>query len=118
MVYAGSYEFAQMKATASSDKDAVSARCCLWQGNVMRALRLQACGREPDELCRPATSTRCGFVEAQGAAIQVRLLAPTHYSLAPVRPLMLCVLIDGLIDSDVGACGSGHGTPHLLHHCR
>ena len=47
-----SFEFANMKATINADED--SAR-----------------GRAPEEMSRPATSTRNGFVEAQGCGIQV-----------------------------------------------
>ena len=32
-------------------------------------------GRDPDEHCRPATSTRAGFMEAQGAGIQILMTA-------------------------------------------
>jgi len=52
----GSFEFAQMKATSDSWKE-------------------KAMGREPDEMCRPATSTRGGFMEAQGAGIQILMSA-------------------------------------------
>ncbi|ETV97148.1 holo-[acyl-carrier-protein] synthase [Aphanomyces invadans] len=48
----GSYEFAQMKATSDSEKET-------------------AMGRDPREMCRPCTDTRGGFMEAQGAGIQV-----------------------------------------------
>jgi 3-oxoacyl-(acyl-carrier-protein) synthase len=48
----GSYEFAQMGATSNSIKEA-------------------AAGREPEEHCRPCTSSRNGFLESQGAGIQI-----------------------------------------------
>jgi 3-oxoacyl-(acyl-carrier-protein) synthase len=48
----GSYEFAQMGATSSSAEEA-------------RA------GREPGEAVRPMAPTRGGFMEAQGAGIQI-----------------------------------------------
>jgi len=48
----GSYEFAQMKATSDSTKEI-------------------GMGRDPREMCRPCTDTRGGFMEAQGAGIQV-----------------------------------------------
>ncbi|CEP62150.1 uncharacterized protein LALA0_S04e08966g [Lachancea lanzarotensis] len=32
-------------------------------------------GRDPDEMCRPATSTRNGFMESQGAGIQILMSA-------------------------------------------
>ena len=47
-----SYEFANMKATNNAEND-------------------MACGRGPREMSRPATSTRNGFVESEGAGIQV-----------------------------------------------
>ena len=47
-----SYEFANMKATNNAADDI-------------------ACGRSPKEMSRPATSTRSGFVEAEGAGVQV-----------------------------------------------
>ena len=47
-----SYEFANMKATNNAEND-------------------KACGRSPKEMSRPATSTRNGFVESEGAGIQV-----------------------------------------------
>jgi len=52
----GSYEFAQMKATVDSKED------------------IEA-GREPAEMSRPATSTRAGFVEAQGAGVEILMSA-------------------------------------------
>ncbi|KAI9500376.1 acyl transferase domain-containing protein [Coemansia spiralis] len=48
----GSYEFAQMGATGSSVEE-------------------MAMGRTPAEMSRPCTSTRSGFVEAQGAGLVV-----------------------------------------------
>ncbi|KAI9223673.1 hypothetical protein BC828DRAFT_410490 [Blastocladiella britannica] len=52
----GSYEFANMKATSSADAEA-------------------AMGRSPREMCRPATSTRGGFMESQGSGIQILMSA-------------------------------------------
>ncbi|KAJ2413423.1 fatty acid synthase alpha subunit Lsd1 [Coemansia sp. RSA 2530] len=52
----GSYEFAQMGATSNSVEE-------------------MACGREPSEMSRPCTTTRTGFVEAQGAGIAVLMSA-------------------------------------------
>ena len=48
----GSYEFAQMQATNNSDKDRLA-------------------GRPPHQASRPMTSSRAGFVESQGAGIQI-----------------------------------------------
>lgn len=47
-----SHEFANMGATSNSTDEAKR-------------------GREPKEMCRPATSTRNGFMESQGAGVQV-----------------------------------------------
>ncbi|KAJ2494344.1 fatty acid synthase alpha subunit Lsd1, partial [Coemansia sp. RSA 2052] len=52
----GSFEFAQMGATSN-------------------AVDELACGREPSEMSRPCTTTRTGFVEAQGAGIAVLMSA-------------------------------------------
>lgn len=52
----GSYEFANMKATASSADEIAK-------------------GRAPKEMSRPATSTRGGFVESQGAGTQILMTA-------------------------------------------
>jgi fatty acid synthase subunit beta len=52
----GSYEFANMKATSNADAEL-------------------AMGREPKEMCRPATSTRGGFMESQGSGIQILMSA-------------------------------------------
>ncbi|KAJ2358849.1 fatty acid synthase alpha subunit Lsd1 [Coemansia sp. RSA 2618] len=52
----GSYEFAQMGATSNTINEF-------------------ACGRTPREMSRPTTSTRTGFVEAQGAGIAVLMSA-------------------------------------------
>lgn len=49
-------EFGNMKATANGEADA-------------------ARGRTPQELSRPTTSTRCGFVEAEGGGVQVVMSA-------------------------------------------
>lgn len=48
----GSYEFGQMKATSDS---------------ILEKKK----GRVPKEMCRPATSTRAGFMESHGAGIQI-----------------------------------------------
>ena len=50
------YEFANMKATNNAESD-------------------MACGRSPKEMSRPTTSTRNGFVESEGAGIQVMTTA-------------------------------------------
>jgi phosphopantetheine--protein transferase-like protein len=52
----GSFEFAQLKATSDATVETSS-------------------GREPDEHCRPAASTRNGFMESQGAGVQILVTA-------------------------------------------
>ncbi|KAI8855120.1 acyl transferase domain-containing protein [Chytridium lagenaria] len=59
----GSYEFANMKATSNS-------------------LEEMARGREPQDMCRPATDTRAGFMEAQGAGIHVVMTADLALQMA------------------------------------
>ena len=54
----GSYEFANMKATSNSETEF-------------------AAGRQPNEMSRPTTSTRAGFMEAQGCGAQVLMSAKT-----------------------------------------
>lgn len=54
----GSFEFANMKATSNSETEF-------------------AAGREPNEMSRPTTSTRAGFMEAQGCGAQVLMSAKT-----------------------------------------
>jgi fatty acid synthase subunit beta len=48
----GSYEFAQMKATSDSVKET-------------------GMGRDPKEMCRPCSTSRGGFMESQGAGMQL-----------------------------------------------
>ncbi|KAJ1518159.1 3-oxoacyl-[acyl-carrier-protein] synthase [Coelomomyces lativittatus] len=52
----GSFEFANMKATSNSDAE-------------------MAMGREPKEMCRPAASTRSGFMESHGAGMEILMNA-------------------------------------------
>ena len=52
MTEAPSFEFANMKATSNADAEMAS-------------------GRAPQEMCRPTSSTRNGFMEAQGGGVQV-----------------------------------------------
>ncbi|BGP41220.1 fatty acid synthase alpha subunit Lsd1 [Rhodotorula kratochvilovae] len=54
----GSYEFANMKATSNSETEF-------------------AAGREPNEMSRPTTSTRAGFMESMGCGAQVLMSAKT-----------------------------------------
>ncbi|KAI0749711.1 fatty acid synthase [Daedaleopsis nitida] len=63
----GSYEFANMKATSNAETEL-------------------AMGREPTEMSRPATTTRSGFMEAQGTGVHVLMNAKTALELgAPIR---------------------------------
>jgi fatty acid synthase subunit alpha len=63
----GSYEFANMKATSNSATEF-------------------AMGREPTEMSRPTTTTRSGFMEAQGTGIHVVMTAKTALELGcPIR---------------------------------
>jgi len=66
----GSYEFANMKATSNSEAEF-------------------AMGREPTEMSRPATTTRGGFMEAQGTGVHVLMSAKTALELGcPIRGIV------------------------------
>ena len=66
----GSYEFANMKATSSADAEIEM-------------------GREPKEMCRPASDTRAGFMEAQGAGIAVLMTADLALQMGvPIRGIV------------------------------
>ncbi|KAL0953237.1 hypothetical protein HGRIS_004490 [Hohenbuehelia grisea] len=66
----GSYEFANMKATSNAETEF-------------------AMGREPAEMSRPATTTRSGFMEAQGTGVHVVMSAKTALELgAPIRGIL------------------------------
>ncbi|TPX31149.1 hypothetical protein SmJEL517_g05464 [Synchytrium microbalum] len=66
----GSYEFANMKATSS-------------------AVEEYAHGREPKDMCRPATDTRGGFMESQGAGIHVLMAADLAIKMGvPIRGII------------------------------
>ncbi|KAJ3096841.1 3-oxoacyl-[acyl-carrier-protein] synthase [Phlyctochytrium planicorne] len=66
----GSYEFANMKATSNSVEEL-------------------ARGREPRDMCRPATDTRAGFMEAQGAGIHVIMTADLALQMGlPIRGII------------------------------
>ncbi|KAJ3326414.1 3-oxoacyl-[acyl-carrier-protein] synthase [Blyttiomyces sp. JEL0837] len=68
----GSYEFANMKATSNSIEE-------------------MARGREPKEMCRPASDTRAGFMEAQGAGIHVVMTADLALKMGvPIRGIIAC----------------------------
>ncbi|EIN09976.1 fatty acid synthase [Punctularia strigosozonata HHB-11173 SS5] len=66
----GSYEFANMKATSNAETEF-------------------AMGREPTEMSRPTTTTRSGFMEAQGTGVHVVMTAKTALELgAPIRGIV------------------------------
>jgi len=66
----GSYEFASMKATSNAETEF-------------------AMGREPTEMSRPATTSRAGFMEAQGAGVLVVMNAKTALEIgAPIRGIV------------------------------
>ncbi|KAI0067274.1 fatty acid synthase [Artomyces pyxidatus] len=66
----GSFEFANMKATVSSDTEF-------------------AMGREPTEMSRPTTTTRAGFMESQGTGVHIVMSAKTAIELgAPIRGIL------------------------------
>lgn len=68
----GSYEFANMKATSNSVDEF-------------------ARGREPRDMCRPATDTRAGFMESQGAGIHVLMAADLAVKMGvPIRGIIAC----------------------------
>ena len=69
----GSFEFANMKATSSSDQEFEM-------------------GREPKDMCRPATDSRAGFMEAQGAGMAVLMTAELALQMGvPIRGVIACV---------------------------
>ncbi|KAJ6512975.1 fatty acid synthase [Mycena sanguinolenta] len=66
----GSYEFANMKATSNAETEF-------------------AMGREPAEMSRPATTTRAGFMEAQGTGVHIVMSAKTALDLGcPIRGIL------------------------------
>ncbi|TIB03399.1 hypothetical protein E3P94_00662 [Wallemia ichthyophaga] len=66
----GSYEFANMKATSNTDAEFAN-------------------GREPNEMSRPTTTSRAGFMEAQGTGVQVLMSASTAIEIgAPIRGIV------------------------------
>ncbi|KAH9950013.1 fatty acid synthase [Amylocystis lapponica] len=66
----GSYEFGNMKATSNSETEF-------------------AMGREPTEMSRPATTTRAGFMEAQGTGVHVLMTAKIALELGcPIRGIV------------------------------
>lgn len=67
------YEFARMQATVNSDQEAAS-------------------GREPSESSRPMTTSRAGFVESQGAGVQILTSAKLALEMGlPIRGIVAYV---------------------------
>lgn len=83
-------EFGYMKATANADADA-------------------ARGRTPQELSRPTTSTRCGFVEAEGGGVQIVMSASLALEMGV--PIYAVVALTGMagdkVSRSVPAPGKG-----------
>ncbi|KAJ3188792.1 3-oxoacyl-[acyl-carrier-protein] synthase [Gaertneriomyces sp. JEL0708] len=68
----GSYEFANMKATSNSAEEF-------------------ARGREPRDMCRPATDTRAGFMESQGSGVHVLMNAELAIKMGvAIRGIIAC----------------------------
>ncbi|EKM78079.1 hypothetical protein AGABI1DRAFT_61049 [Agaricus bisporus var. burnettii JB137-S8] len=66
----GSYEFANMKATSNAETEF-------------------AMGREPTEMSRPATTSRAGFMEAQGTGVHIVMSAKTALEIGtPIRGIL------------------------------
>jgi len=66
----GSFEFANMKATSNTETE-------------------YAMGREPSEFSRPMTSTRSGFMEAQGCGVHIIMSARTAIELGcPIQGIV------------------------------
>jgi fatty acid synthase subunit alpha len=69
----GSYEFASMRATSNTNTEIEM-------------------GREPKEMCRPATDTRGGFMESQGAGMAVLMTASLALEMGvPIRGIIATV---------------------------
>jgi fatty acid synthase subunit alpha, fungi type len=67
-----SYEFANMKATSNSADET-------------------ARGREPSEMCRPASDSRAGFMEAHGSGLQVLMTAELAIKMGvPIYGIIAC----------------------------
>lgn len=73
----GSYEFAQVRALRRWGRGRGGIALPhphrpTQMGATSSAAAEAAAGREPAEMCRPMATTRGGFMEAQGAGVQVR----------------------------------------------
>lgn len=94
-----SYEFAKMGATSNSIDELEN-------------------GRAPKEMCRPATTTRNGFMEAQGAGIQVLMRADIAVEMGvPIYGVLgLASTASDKISKSVPAPGKGVLTCAREHH--
>ena len=95
----GSYEFANMKATSNSLEEFEH-------------------GRTPSEMSRPATTTRSGFMEAQGSGIQVIMTAELALKMGvPIYGIVaLTATATDKIGRSVPAPGKGILTTAREHH--
>ncbi|CAL9728619.1 fatty acid synthase subunit alpha [Monosporozyma unispora] len=95
----GSYEFANMKATSNSLEEFEH-------------------GRTPAEMSRPATTTRSGFMEAQGSGIQVIMTAELALKMGvPIYGIVaLTATATDKIGRSVPAPGKGILTTAREHH--
>mmetsp|Transcript_8197 Transcript_8197/g.8128 ORF Transcript_8197/g.8128 Transcript_8197/m.8128 type:complete len:1882 (+) Transcript_8197:146-5791(+) len=95
----GSYEFANMNATSNSNKEFEH-------------------GRTPKEMSRPATTTRNGFMEAQGSGIQVIMNAELAIRMGvPIYAVLaMTATASDKIGRSVPAPGKGILTTAREHH--
>ena len=95
----GSYEFANMKATSNSLEEFEH-------------------GRIPSEMSRPATTTRSGFMEAQGAGIQIIMTAELALKMGvPIYGIVaMTATASDKIGRSVPAPGQGILTTAREHH--
>jgi len=88
----GSYGFASMKATSNSETETEA-------------------GRLPSEMSRPATSTRSGFMESQGAGVQILMAADLAIQVrccqAPFKLATSLVCFVGDADPSLPSLGVG-----------
>ncbi|CAN3501907.1 fatty acid synthase subunit alpha [Diutina catenulata] len=95
----GSYEFANMNATSNADKEFEN-------------------GRTPREMSRPTTTSRAGFMEAQGSGIQVIMTASLALEMGvPIHAVLaMSATATDKIGRSVPAPGKGILTTAREHH--
>lgn len=95
----GSYEFAQMRATSNSLEEAEK-------------------GRLPHEMSRPATDTRAGFMESQGAGNHVMMCADLAVKLGV--PIYGIVALTNTATDKVGivCCTVAKYVPLFIRRCK